>query len=239
MKITIKPIYVLGLILSLLAGSYLIGRHKGYQRGENASKGLIQALNGKIKEYEVELSGAKQTAFQMTQMVVSARQALQNELIQKEELKKLYLKKADEVTRLQSEIKIYKDSIGHTGVVVEIKHDTIYPENAILLPFDFSCKDPYFNLRGRFNDKGIMSAEVSMWENLSVYSGIDKHTGLRSVVVTSDNPYVSINKILSFKIEEKPTPKWGLGVQAGYGLSADLKPVPYVGLGLTRTFIRF
>ncbi|MDO5607639.1 MAG: hypothetical protein Q4G08_04190 [Capnocytophaga sp.] len=64
----------------------------------------------------------------------------------------------------------------------------------------------------------------------------------RYVHIYSDDPRVTIHGLKTFRIEHpKPRP-FGLGVQAGYGwhiASGNLRPSPYIGVGLQYDLINF
>lgn len=68
---------------------------------------------------------------------------------------------------------------------------------------------------------------------------IEKKGGKYVGVVTSYNPYSSVKEMRAVNLSMPPPKKFGLGIQAGYGLSTDFKPQPFIGLGVSYNLIRF
>lgn len=58
----------------------------------------------------------------------------------------------------------------------------------------------------------------------------------------SDDKRVTINGVKSFRIKETQPKRFGLGLNAGYGLAKDgnvIKAIPYVGFGINYNLIEF
>ncbi len=62
----------------------------------------------------------------------------------------------------------------------------------------------------------------------------------RFVEVTNSNPYSSLNYLKTYEVKQ-PKRKWfSIGIQAGYGIDlVDLKPKPYIGVGIQVNLINF
>lgn len=61
------------------------------------------------------------------------------------------------------------------------------------------------------------------------------------VEVTSHNPYSEIKTLRTYRVSQPPPKRWGIGIQAGYGLTLSDKPIltPYIGIGVSHNLIRF
>jgi len=240
MTLQVKNKYlIVGLFLAL-CGLFIFGWCIGKRRANNASTSLITALTGKITTYEYKLDSVTKIANERQQLVIEQKQAIEAGLIQNKELKALGIKRLSEVTFLKAQIQILLDSIGHTGIVIPSPDtlDLYFP--TISLPFTFSHRDNYMSLKGGFDYEGKMSLDLKVPMALDVWSGLDRKTREFKVVVTSLNPYVNITDIQSFKCDiPKPKGRWGIGVQAGYGMTKEFTLSPYIGLGVHYSMIRF
>ena len=61
------------------------------------------------------------------------------------------------------------------------------------------------------------------------------------IIVTfkSESPYEQEQEIESYSLEKDVPSKWSVGLQAGYGLTQDLKLSPYVGVGVNYAILRW
>ena len=53
---------------------------------------------------------------------------------------------------------------------------------------------------------------------------------------------IIIYKINSSTVSREPEKRWGVGIQAGYGMglsNGQVKAFPYIGVGISWNFIRF
>lgn len=102
-------------------------------------------------------------------------------------------------------------------------------------------KTKYFEATANESDSTLRysyNAEL----NLTKY---DKKESLFSgkktyIDISSPDKNMKINGVENFiKDISSPPTKFGVGVQAGYGLGADLKIQPYIGFGVSYNLIRF
>lgn len=77
-----------------------------------------------------------------------------------------------------------------------------------------------------------------VWKNVREGSIFNRKHFLQ-LDVSNANPHVKTTGLQAYRIPEKKPKKWSIGLQAGYGVSTDLKPEPYIGIGLSRSIIRF
>jgi hypothetical protein len=77
--------------------------------------------------------------------------------------------------------------------------------------------------------------------NVNIFIGVDSKSKVYKSVVTTDNPYLKINDILSIKTDAPDMPsRWGIGITGGVGVPLfNIRPGVFVNLGLTYSLIRF
>jgi len=56
--------------------------------------------------------------------------------------------------------------------------------------------------------------------------------------VSNENPDVTVTGLKTFRVNEKKPKQWSVGLQVGYGISGR-KPSIYVGIGISKSIIRF
>jgi hypothetical protein len=231
------------LVLSITVGIFILGWVFGAKKNNTAHVGAQNALNQEILRQSVVINEQKTYITSIEQENMTQKDAIKRGDIEREELRKLNLKTVNELTKAKLTINILLDSVANNGTVIIIK-DTITinnPQKAILLPFQFSEKNKWYDFAGGFDINGKMSAIVNVYGDFSVWTGISKDTKKPIAIITTDNPNIQINSISSVKMD-LPKPKlWGVGIQFGWGiaLSNPLKGAPYVGVGISRNFIRF
>ena len=213
MKITIKKWFVIVFVLGVLLLTYIMGGCNSRRE----SKRLLNQLEysqDSIKTYQVTLDGVLKEANQITQTLLTEREAKKLALIENEKLKKLALDKITEITVLQGKISVLLDSIGHNGQVIIIDTSGV-DVPYVKLPFSFKEKNKFLDLYGEFDRDAKLSMNMTLPLSLDVTVGITK--GKRpTVVVLSDNPYFKVEKINSFRIIEDK--KWYNSHWFYYGL---------------------
>jgi hypothetical protein len=163
--------------------------------------------------------------------------------VEREELKKLNIKRLAEITKLIFRIDTLLEDVSHGGEIITI-HDTIYKDkdiNAIVLPFSFTKKDEWMSLGGDFDNTGKLGIALKMQADVNVYTGITKKTKEPFCVVTSPNPYLNVINVQSYKTDTYKPRTFSVAVQLGYGLilAKDPQISPYVGIGISRNLISF
>jgi len=243
MSITIKSRTVILAVIIALLGIFFLGNRIGQQRANRAAQARIAVLNSEINRYIVEINNKTVYIAEKDQEIISQRLAIRQGDIENAELKALNIKKTSEVAYLKGQVKILKDSIGHTGnVIIVTPCDSIGEgKPAIELPFTFRDSTLYYDLMGGFNSMGKMRIDLTVPISMDVWFGLDRDTKEYKAVVTTDNPVVNFTDIRSLKFDLKRPTKFGIGFQAGYGLSIKNPPklAPYVGIGLSYNVLRF
>ena len=247
MSVKLPTKYLFLSLLVVFAGLFTLGWYLGHKRADNASAPQIGALNAKIKTYEVMLHDSKLYVAEKTQELTTLKKMIADGSIEKAELRALNLKKTHEITRLNFRIDTLLAGVSHDGDITSIIRDGMEAEDntvpvldqkAIKLPFTFTQKDDYLNLRGDFDANGKLDVTLGMKIPVSVITGIGKDKK-PSCVVTTPNKYVTVISLESYKTDVPRIKRYGVGIQAGYGLQKDFKLTPYLGLGVSYNFIRF
>jgi len=57
------------------------------------------------------------------------------------------------------------------------------------------------------------------------------------VIVTNHNPYSMTKDLRTYQVKGYEPKRFGIGLNAGYGIGLDLKPQPYIGVGLNFNII--
>lgn len=242
--IQIKTKYIVLGVFVLLVALFTLGGYLGHRRAINASNEVISALKDTVITYEYKIGKLKRYASERDQLIVEQKQAIEQGLLEKKELKALHLSAVSEVTSLKAQIRVILDSIGHNGIITIPcpNTDTLEFINAIYLPFEFQEKTKYVDLKGRFDGEGVLSMELEVPVELNLWTGYDKSRKGYKAVVTSDNPFFKVSEINSIKVEAKKPSRFGIGLQCGWGFAffkGNVTAQPYVGVGLQYSLIRF
>ena len=224
-----------GLICLLFLFGYSVGR-------KNKDSALNQAELNHSKEllrYNIKLDSITLIVVEKEQEILTQREAIKQGFITKEEMKKLDIKRVNEITKLRARIDaLINIQIPSDTEVVFI--DTCKGKPVLTLPYSFSKVDDYLTLSGNINTKGTLGLRLEMDMPLEIIGSIDKGTKEYKVSVISENSYIKITDINSAKLDVPRVKKWGIGLAIGYGTSISApKLSPFIGFGVTRTIIRF
>lgn len=105
----------------------------------------------------------------------------------------------------------------------------------------YHYKTKYFEATGTDADSSLKYA-YNAELNLLKYDKKGSLLGAKKTYIDISSPdkNLKINGVENFtKDISSPPTKFGLGVQAGYGVSSDMKASPYIGLGVSYNLIRF
>jgi hypothetical protein len=161
---------------------------------------------------------------------------LQNVVI---DYKKQLKKAGSSVTNFTSQTKVT-----NTNKPTVSNKDTVYKDNLVYIYPEYS--DSLFNewisYRSRIN-KNESYFDLKITNKYSVIIG-EEGKGKKAkpfVDVINYNPYSTTDTLRAYKVSvKKVKPKrYGIGAILGYGVTYNLKPSPFIGVGITRNFIRF
>lgn len=224
-------IYVIIAFVVILTGSHIMFQVR-ISRSDKLHYQNIANLRDTINEYQTVIKGLKVNVAEKNSIILSQKDAIKANLIEKEQLKKLNIKSLNSLTELRAYISVLRDSVSTDAIIVYVDST-----KALKLPFTFRDSTEYVYLKGRFNYDAVMSYSLSLPIDLNVYVGVDKK-GVSKAVVTSTNPYVKINDILSIKTDISRPSRFGIGLFGGVGVTMKgLQPI--IGVGVTYSLIRF
>lgn len=222
---------VVGIFLALLTISHIFFQIR-IARIDRQAADNIKALTDTVTQYKTKIKGLETIVFEKNALIMDKNNAIRANLIEKEELRKLHFKSLSEVTRLTSYIRLLRDSVNTDAVIVYVDSS-----KTLKLPFNFSDKNEYLDLKGSFDYNGTMRYSLEMPVKLNIYVGISKDKSYKSVVTTT-NPYVKIEDIVTVKMDTQRKKNFGLGVFGGFGITTTgLQPM--IGVGVTYSVIKF
>jgi hypothetical protein len=240
---SVKTKYLLLALILVLGALYIVGYVSGRKVRDRASQTQIDALNARISVYSTVLNKTKVTVAQKEQLILTQRDALKKDSLTREELRKLNIKQASEITKLKLRIDTLLADVSHNGQIIQL--DTVFLDkrsgNAILLPFSFEKKDKWLNLQGSFDGQGKLNVSLKMDAKVDIYLGVDKTTKKYTASVLTDNTYLNTISVNSIKMDVPTVKRYGIGVIGGYGigLGNPLRAMPFIGFGISYNLIKF
>lgn len=101
---------------------------------------------------------------------------------------------------------------------------------------------PYYRADVQVGDSSFLRLQsydtvTVLWKRVNEGSVFNRRHLLQLDVSTA-NPDTKVYGLKAYRVEEKKK-SWGIGLQVGYGLSTTMKPAPFIGVGITKTIIRF
>lgn len=227
MKKLTLPLIILSLV-SMIIASITFSLYVKERKDNKIALNNIIALTDSIKIDSAKIAGLNVAVFEKHQLLLSQKEATKAALIERDAARKLGFSYLNEITKLRAQIDIVRDSVANSGTVIYV--DSVKQKPAILLPFTFSDIDKYHSLIGGFTLSGSMNYSLSLPVSLSIYTGVDRK-GNTKVSITTDNPYVKINELMSVKTDFKKPKRFGIVAYGGYGIGLDGKFRPSIGLG--------
>jgi len=194
------------IILAVIAFSFFSGRLSSLGERKSLNR-AISSLNEEIKVHVVTISGLEQTSYEKDQIILTKTQAIDLGVLEVDRLKKLGIRKATQVTRIEGQLTAARDSIPTNAQVI---HDTVFVDsgntkNYTQLPVGFKYKDQHLILEAGIDINGLgrfyVNAPVSFVATLG-----NKRTGVFSsdpiVSITTPSPYLTIQDIQMVNIQK-------------------------------------
>lgn len=200
MKITIKKWILFLIAIVVLGGIYFAGYNHARQERNNLLNQLKSSQDS-IKTYSVKIDGLIKTSYEISQDVITEREAKEAAIIERDKYKQLSMSKITEVTKLKGTIDMLLDSIHNNATIVHGRDSMVGDSSYIKLPFKFEKKNKFVDLSGSFDLNGNMSTRLIVPVDLDITVGLSKSSEPKISVLT-DNPYLIINSIKSNKIIE-------------------------------------
>lgn len=238
--IQIKVKYLITAVIAVLNLVFFGGWKLGRVNYESTAEQMIAGQNQIITTYAYQVGELQKEMWQKDAIITTQRQAIKAGELAKEDLKRLNIKYLSEITKIKSQVSIMLDSIKHDGIVITQPCPEGDSLPVIYLPFRFVEQGKYIDLRGEFDERGIMSLNLNVPVNIDVLlSRNGKNKGFKTTV-TTDNPYVKISDLVTIKTDVKDSPsRWGIGVTGGVGVPLNnLSPKLFIGVGLTYDIFR-
>ena len=229
------------LMLLLMGISFFAGRRSASEKIATLESNNL-ALSKSMVTYKIKVDGLERTVSERNSLILTQKEALKQSQISKEYLRKTNMEQLSEIASLKADFALFKDSVEHNGVVVQIPQNNVNTTTkpAILLPFQFSDTTMYYSFNGGFDINGKMSYKLSSTVDLDITIGKDKKSKEYKTVVSTTNPFITIGNINSTHIPDK-TSRLNVVVFGGYGLglSSTIKLQPMIGIGVGYTLIKF
>lgn len=236
----VKTKYIILAILIGIFGVYVLGRYSGRKKAESVLNPLILSQEDRIISYVLEIGDKTTYIAQKETEILSQREAIKRSDIERKELSALNLKQVNEISRLKLRVDTLLEDVNNSGGVITI-HDTITlkPTNYVKLPFIVTKNDQWLSLKDSTDINGKTSILLKMNLSLDVWTGRSQKTKKYTTLITTDSPYIGVIGIKSQKYDVPKQRPYGIGLQIGYGLTTQLKPTPYIGIGLQYSLIKF
>ncbi len=251
MKLNIPTKYLATAILMALLGILALGWYLGAAKEKKVTDEVRSTLKRELQSYVVQLNDAEYNVTKVEQKLATERELRKQDVIDKETLRKLNIKNVNEISKLKLRIDTLLEDVNHNGQIIEILNsqiankDSVASNNAttqkaILLPFDFQKKDQWLDLIGKFNRQGILNISLTMDVAVDAISGFDR-TGKPTLNLLTDNKYIDVIDIKSYKTDVPKSKKYGIGIFAGYGINTKhpSEPAVVVGAGISYNPICF
>lgn len=151
------------------------------------------------------------------------------------------------ILKLQEKVKEYEKKLKKGGSVTVAGTSTNVSGTVPLIPIDtfninkpqnkpvsFSFSDEWVNLSGTVKNDSL-SFKLRVTNDYSLALIDDKKAPY--IELTELNPYTDVSYLRTFQILKKPPSRFGLSVQAGYGITKE-NLSPYIGVGISYTILR-
>ncbi len=239
MAITVKTrTIVIGIILSLFL-TFFGGWYYGYIREKKASQIAQESLKTEIQKLSVQINDTEYQLTKTEQELITERQLRKQDIIDKETLRAINVKHVTEISKLKFRIDTLLEDVNHNGNIIIVR-DTVVTQlsqKAILLPFSFAKKDKWLDLKGMFDDNGKLGVDLKMDMEVDVITGTAK-SGERTVNILTDNTYIGVIGVRSYKTDVEKPKRWGIGPSLGYAVCRNGLS-PFVGVSVSYSLIQF
>jgi len=130
-----------------------------------------------------------------------------------------------------------------------IRNDTvfIYPEYSSFIRKGLRIDSSYWITANVKANRDSTSFELGIQNSYTVVLGMEKAKSFKGLFkpkiafaeVTNENPYTSTKTLRSYQVKVPRPKRLGIGVNVGYGIILDKKPIfrPYIGIGLQYNII--
>lgn len=147
-----------------------------------------------MRKDSVKIKGLQTKVFTVNTIMEKQKRAIKDGLIEREKLRKLHIKDVRTNTVIKANIAVLKKQLANPNVIYDTIRETMRPTRMMKLPAIFNYKDDYVNLK--------VTIDTTWSFKLRVPVDLDVTVG-QKVNITTNNPYVEINKIKSVVVPQK------------------------------------
>lgn len=237
--INLNPYLVVGMLVMVIL-LWVQGCYN--KRGDNkADKQLIEALNDSLRHYKdkdsnnVAVISVIQTARtkDFISLKIKDKEIAELQALVKDNKKQL---KAGSVA-LTAAITTIAELKGRKPEIVYQKGDTVIKDGIKYLYPTYldTLKNKWITLAARMS-KDSSDFQLKVVNDFTAIVGYEKKKPF--VELTTKNPYSITEKLRVYQVSIPKPKRFGIGFSTGVTLNSDLKPAPYVGIGLNYTIIR-
>jgi hypothetical protein len=205
-KLGRTSLYIIGIAVLILI--VLIIRHKIINLKDQVEQVTTahNLLSNENEQYRTMISRQGDSLKIVNQIVLSQKQAIEMEILNKKELRDKYLKEVNNVVKLSEEISI----LNKQGKFVDTVYiDTFNSYEWIRLPFDVAFGDKWYNLDITVNEIPLLNSLITYSEPTITIGTIKKGMFKKPEKVTiyeNANPYIQLKSVESITIKEQK--KW-------------------------------
>lgn len=241
MTITVKTRNIILLCFGVVVAIFILGWAIGIKNGKESSRGYIASQDSLIHNYVVKIGDLSYSVSEKIQEVTTLKEVLNRGLLTQEELRKLRIKDAQEITVLKSRIDVLLRDTLVSPNIIYVDTCGSEPRRAILLPFEYGKKNQWIDFNVVFSEDMHVAMDFKMPLNMKFVSSYDKKANRYEIIAIADNPYLKTDNMASYKLNAQRVKKWGIGLQAGYSMTLTKTPTlaPTIGIGISRNIIRF
>lgn len=233
-------IVVLTIIIILL----LMQKCSDYSKAKEAH-GLVSALNDTVKIWKDKNSASHAKIEIIETYKIRQFKYLQIKDEQINNLQQLVIKYEDKIKNNGS-VTTFKDRVViKDKFITKVDTITVYKDNYLVKQVEFKSD---FDMKGWVvgnivSNKDSTSLNLKIKNEYVVILGYEKKGLFKPkkpyAEVINKNPYSEFTQLRSYQVKSKPPSALGLGVVAGYGISSNLTPSFFLGMGIQYSLIRF
>jgi len=237
---------ILAIIADIDGCNRKVGEVKSQQNLINALYDTLVTLRKNIAaSTTVEMAALQmETAKQFIDLKIKDSQIVDLQKMVSEYKNKL--KAGSSVTNTTVKTEINKttpnDTIRSSGIIFSIDSNHYNRNNLVIHGNNII---PYFE--SRYSDKWIdydiktyvdsTNFKLSIINKYAIVLGYNKKVPFADVI--NYNPYSKVTVLRTFQVSVPKQKSWGIGFSTGIGLSYDLRPRPYIGVGVNYNIIKF
>lgn len=241
-----KPLIYIILGIIVLLFTFLAGKCSTKKERLVSDNNLIVSRDS-VKQYLIKIDGLKYSVSKRDAIIITKNEAIDAGFVREDVLKKLHIKDLIANANLEGKIKIQDSlfSLPHNPIYITVPDISGIKYDYLRLPFDLlDIHTKYLTLIAGMDilRKGWYKLSIPITGNLIVGT---ERTGLFKTkpvgIFTTDNEYLTFNKMDVVITNNQKKDRWGLGIIGGYGFNifGTIKGGTFIGVGGSYNFITF